>query len=262
MDVLSADQTDNLSRQSRTLMSIFPPVSFSTGTGRFVLDPSATDASSESLGAEITSLIKAGVFEPYLDVMNSTAEYSRSEDEGSLVSRDASVEIHQGNLTDKKGRFNASKLCRDTKRNMNQTINIAKVYEAYIQGRRLDEEKRISSKTLLRDIEVDFAVLELESGGELHLEFKVKERLAELTLEMIYDGCWTMEMYRAFHYLYQFGKRGQKAKDDVEFLEEIAEEEVKPLDYRSSDDDNKNVEMLAPEPTFLPPQSAGHIEDK
>lgn len=262
MDVLSANQADNVSRESSTLMSIFPPVSFRTETGMFVLDPSATDASSKSLGAEITSLIGAGVFKPYLNIMNSTAEYSRTEDEGSLMSRDASVETHQGNLTNQKDRFNASKLCRDTKRNMNQTIEIAKVYEAFVQGRRLDEKKRINSTPLLRDIEVDFAVLELESEGELHLEFKVKERLAELTLEMIYDGCWTMEMYRAFHYLYQFGKRGQKAKEDVEILAEKAEEEVKTLDDWSSDDDDKNVQMPAPEPTFLPPQLAGHSEDK
>jgi hypothetical protein len=256
MDVLSADQADDVSRHSMTLMSIFPPSSFRTETGRFVLDPSAPDALSGSLEAEITSLIDAGVFEPYLDIMNSTAEYSRSEYEGSLVSRDASVKTHQ------KGRFNASKLCRDTKRNMNQTINIAKVYEAYIQGRRLDAKRRISSRPLLGDIEDEFFELELESRGELHLEFKVKERLAELALEMLGGDCWTMEMYRAFHYLYQFGKRGQKAKDDVQILKEKAEEEVKTLDYWSSDDDNKNVEMPAPEPTPFPPQSAGHIEDK
>lgn len=204
MDNRSTSLTSTGLQQSEL---IFEPIAFCTGTSSFQLDLEGSDS---RFGTN--SCID--VFTPYLSLMNYGMTFNRTGSKEHSEVMDQSEKALQ-DYGEALGEFvGLSELCEDTVDNMDRTLDILPVYQAYIDGVRLSRGRRLKSVEIVKRFIAQFEALETinsrDKGSALYIDVEVKDIMAELTV--IYlgeDMDRTLEEYRVFYYLWAHGKAGK-----------------------------------------------------
>jgi hypothetical protein len=235
MDNRSTSRASNSSQQSEL---IFKPIAFCTGTSRFELDLAGSDS---RFGTD--SFVD--VFTPYLSLMNySMFNRTGSKEHPEVMDQSEKALQDYGEAL---GEFvGLYELCEDTVDNMDRTLDILPVYQAYIDGVRLSRGRRLESLEILERFVAQFEALETinrkNKGSAVYIDVEVKNIMAELTVIYLGENMdWTLEEYRVFYYLWAHGKAGKgpfekagKRSGKIDVSEAAAGENVEPNEAKES----------------------------
>jgi hypothetical protein len=197
----------------------FPSITLFTDgiDSRFALSVEQTDASSVEHQEELKSLRDRNVFKHFVPVMNYALDFARTRDKESLASLKKSTKDHEKLVVPKLVEVYLGRdFCGDTWGHMNHHLAAAKVYAAYVQGDKPDQEWLERNEGWLKEWRTkqlaEWAELEKESKNEsketgrpaVCLDLDQKNELFDVCRQ-VYTGPWTLATYRCFCYLLEYG---------------------------------------------------------
>jgi hypothetical protein len=219
---LTASQADTLSLSempgSVKSEMFFPPITLFTdgNDSRFALSGEETDVSSVDNPEDLKVFRDLHVFEHFVPAMNHALDYARTRHHESFASMEKCMKDHEKLVVPKLVEVcSTRRFCYDPWRNMRDNLAVTKVYAAYVQGNKPSQEW-LSQKWLKdwRKEALDkYAELEMESQEEsketgrpaVCLDLDQKNELFDVCRQ-VYTGRWTLEMYRFFCYLLEYGE--------------------------------------------------------
>jgi hypothetical protein len=215
---ISAD-TLPLSQLSQSVQTetFFPPITLYTvgDASRFVLSDKKTDASCVDNPEDSKVFRDGDMFEHFVSAMNHALDYATTRHHESFASMVKCMKDHEELVVPRLAEVSRTRRFRfNPGRNMKDHLLVLKVYATYIQGDRPSQdmlndewvqERRTEELAKRAELGKESEKESKETGRPaVRLDLAVKNELFDVCRQ-VYTGRWTLDMYRFFCYLLDYG---------------------------------------------------------